>query len=478
MELKAFNSLGRKVEPIERRDGAVGLYTCGPTVYNYLHVGNYRTYVFEDVLKRTMKLLGYKVRHVMNITDVGHLTSQADEGEDKMAVAARREGKTAWDIAKFYEKTFLDDIARLKIDFAPTSDAKVLRDCAAPGDILCRATEHVPEQIELVRRLEAKGLTYEIPGDGVYFDTAKYNAAGGRYERLIGGAHVEGLQEGARVAANEGKRSRTDFALWKFSKKGERQMEWDFPGKPAWWGFPGWHIECSAMAMKYLGETFDVHCGGVDHIPIHHTNEIAQTEGATGRPFVRIWMHGEFLLMNKAKMAKSSGGFIRLQDLAERGFDPLDFRYFCYTAHYRKQLDFSWEALEAAKVARRRLVERFRELPEDGAPAAAAPLEEFRSRLADDLDMPGATAAVWKAAADKSAGTKAFLAAAESVLALGLGQAEPAAELPAAVAADFESYKAARAKKDFAASDALRKKLAESGYKVLDSKEGSRVQRA
>ncbi|HVE14685.1 MAG TPA: cysteine--tRNA ligase, partial [Elusimicrobiota bacterium] len=177
-------------------------------------------------------------------------------------------------------------------------------------------------------------------------------------------------------------------------------------------------------------------------------------------------------------MAKSSGGFIRLQDLAERGFDPLDFRYFCYTAHYRKQLDFSWEALEAAKVARRRLVERFRELPEDGAPAAAAPLEEFRSRLADDLDMPGATAAVWKAAADKSAGTKAFLAAAESVLALGLGQAEPAAELPAAVAADFESYKAARAKKDFAASDALRKKLAESGYKVLDSKEGSRVQRA
>lgn len=507
--MRLFNTLGRAEVDLAACLGkapgdVVSLYTCGPTVYNYLHVGNYRTYVFEDVLKRTLKLHGYRVRHVMNITDVGHLTSQADDGEDKMAVAARREGKTAWDIANFYEKTFLEDIARLNVDFHPSSDPKVLDDPAAEGDILCRATEHVPEQIDLVRRLEAKGLTYEIPGDGVYFDTGRYNAGGGRYEKLIGGAHVSGLQEGARVAANEAKRGRTDFALWKFSRKGERQMEWEFPGRPGWFGFPGWHVECSAMAERYLGKTFDIHCGGVDHIPIHHTNEIAQSEGANGVPFARLWLHGEFLLMNKEKMAKSAGGFIRLQDLASEGFEPLDFRFLCYSAHYRKQLDFSWAAMAGARAGRLKLLEKAREVSEKcrktdprrltigdyGRPETHKEfntglrdggvqncLKAFRDCIGDDLGVPGALALVHEAmrALPFERDQEAFLNEVNRALALGLDT--PTDSLSPDLAGLFENYKAARARKDFPASDALRKQLAQKGIKVLDSKEGSKWQR-
>ncbi|TBR25392.1 cysteine--tRNA ligase, partial [bacterium] len=339
MALRLYNTLTRKVEmfaPMWLDEGVATLYTCGPTVYNYLHVGNYRTYVFEDVLKRTLKLHGLKVRHVMNITDVGHLTSQADEGDDKMTVAAKREGKTAWDVATFYTKTFLDDIKALRVDFSPAAAParEVAREAA---DILSYATGHIPEQTAMVDALAAKGYTYET-SDGVYFDTAKFPG----YYKLVGEAHLAGLQEGARVSMGE-KRNPTDFALWKFSPAGEaRQMEWDYRGRK---GFPGWHIECSAMAKTYLGDTFDIHCGGVDHIPIHHTNEIAQAECSSGKPFVRFWLHGEFLLVKAGKMSKSDGTFITLADLTAKGYDPLDLRMYCYGAHYRKQLDFSWEAL-------------------------------------------------------------------------------------------------------------------------------------
>ena len=263
MPLRLYNSLSRiKEELVPLAPPAVGLYTCGPTVYNYQHIGNYRTYVFEDVLVRTLKLLGYAPRRVMNVTDVGHLASQGDDGEDKMEVGAAREGKTAWEIAKFYTEAFVKDCAALNV---------------LPPDVLCRATDYIPEQIALVGRLEKKGLTYRT-SDGIYFDTAKLPD----YGKLMSKEHLEGLKSGARVEANPEKKHLTDFALWKFSPAGtKRQMEWDSP-----WGrgFPGWHIECSAMAMKFLGETFDVHCGGVDHIPVHHTNEIAQSEGATGSP--------------------------------------------------------------------------------------------------------------------------------------------------------------------------------------------------
>ncbi|MEE8424349.1 MAG: cysteine--tRNA ligase, partial [Elusimicrobiota bacterium] len=350
MKLKLYNTLDRKTSELTPGDGkVVRLYTCGPTVYNYLHVGNYRTYVFEDVLKRTLKVLGYKVRHVMNVTDVGHLRSDADEGEDKMAVAAKREGKTAWDIAKFYTKTFFEDAEKLNLDFEPVKDPK-REDTGKAEDIVCHATEHIDEQQKMVTRLIDKGVTYET-SDGIYFDTSKFPG----YGALVGAAHLAGLKKGSRVEMRE-KKNTTDFALWKFSPKGEqRQMEWDYRGRK---GFPGWHIECSSMGQVYLGDTLDIHCGGVDHIPIHHTNEIAQAEAATGKPFCRVWLHAEFLVLNKSKMAKSAGGFITLGDLEKKGFDPLDYRYFCFNAHSRKQLEFSWEGLESAKIARQRLREK------------------------------------------------------------------------------------------------------------------------
>ncbi|MFA6029706.1 MAG: cysteine--tRNA ligase [Elusimicrobiota bacterium] len=454
--LLLYNTLTRAKETFSPAgpDGVVGLYTCGPTVYNYLHVGNYRTYVFEDALRRTLEFLGLRVRHVMNITDVGHLTSDADAGEDKLELGAAREGKTAWDIAALYTQSFVDDSKKLNL---------------LPPHVLCRATEHIPEQIALVRRLEERGLTYKT-SDGIYFDTARFPA----YGSLAGGrARLEGLQEGARVVANAEKRNPTDFALWKFSGEGaKRQMEWDAP-----WGrgFPGWHIECSAMAMKYLGETFDIHCGGIDHVPIHHTNEIAQAEAATGKPFVRLWMHGEFLVVNKLKMAKSAGGFIRLADLEGKGFDPLDYRYFCFGAHYRRQLEFSWEALEAAKTARRRLAERAKDLSAVPVPSAglSAELELFRGRVADDLDMPGALAVLWDALRELPPGEQhALLVEADKVLGLRLFEASSDA-LAADLQALFDRYVDSRRRKDFPASDALRKELAGRGIKVKDTREGS-----
>ncbi|HVC09403.1 MAG TPA: cysteine--tRNA ligase [Elusimicrobiota bacterium] len=473
MDVILFNTLGRKKEPLRPlTPGLVRLYTCGPTVYNYLHVGNYRTYVFEDVLKRALKFAGFSVRHAMNITDVGHLTSQADEGEDKMEVGAAREGKTAWEIARFYERAFLEDAAALDLDFHP-GPAPAAPDAA--GDVLCRATDHIAEQIELVRRIEAKGLAYRT-SDGIYFDTAKFPG----YGRLAGESHVEGLKEGARVQANPEKKNATDFALWKFSPAGaRRQMEWDSPwGK----GFPGWHIECSAMAMKYLGESFDIHCGGVDHIPIHHANEIAQSESATGKPLARFWMHGEFLLMNKAKMAKSAGGFIRLQDLREQGYDALDFRYFCYGAHYRRQLDFSWEALDAAKTSRRRLREAAAGLKLKAGAAVAPPpaeaLTAFQSALSDDLNVPEALASVWESLRREQwtpAARLALIKEAERVLALGLFKEDAAKALPPEAQALFERYKAARAGKNYVASDVLRRELMDRHkVHVFETKEGSR----
>ena len=470
-EIRLYNTLAKSVEPVARPSGApLGLYTCGPTVYNFQHVGNYRTYIFEDALKRALRFLGYSVRHVMNITDVGHLTDDGDEGEDKLEVGAKREGKTAWEIARFYEEAFLKDIAKLNIDFKPQEKP----DRAAstePADILCRATDHIAEQQALVDRLIEKGVTYETP-DGIYFDTSKF----AQYGKMAGAAHIAGLKEGSRVSMGD-KKHPTDFALWKFSPKNEtRHMEWDYRGKK---GFPGWHIECSAMGMAYLGESFDIHCGGVDHIPIHHTNEIAQAEAATGRSFVKVWMHGEFLVMNKAKMAKSAGGFIRLSDLEEKGIAPLDYRYFCYGAHYRKQLDFSWEGLDAARTARRRLKEKvsaWKSAKADLSEACAGHINKFQERISDDLNLPEALACLHGALAElPTDGEKiAFVRKAEEVLALGLEISDAPAALPQELKAKFDGYVAARKEKNWAVSDRLRDELKEAGIQVLDSKEGSR----
>ncbi len=466
--LALFNTMGRKKEPfVPLEPGRAGMYTCGPTVYNYAHIGNLRTYIFEDILRRTLEYNGFKVTHVMNITDVGHLTSDADTGEDKMEEGARREGKSIWEIAAFYTEAFRRDIARLNI---------------LPPTIWCEATKHIPEQIELVRRLEEKGYAYLLP-DGVYFDTSKFPDYG-----KLAMLDIEGLMAGARVRPAEGKRSPTDFALWKLTPPGvKRQMEWDSP-----WGrgFPGWHIECSAMAMKYLGETFDIHAGGVDHINVHHTNEIAQAECATGKRFVRYWLHGEFLVMEKDKMSKSAGNFITLQTLVDRGFDPLDYRYLCLTAHYRSQLVFRRESLDAARSARRSLLER---IHAHGAGAGAAggsagvakACERYAARfleaINDDLNVPAALAVAWELARDSSVpagGKKRVLLDFDRVFGLRLDAplpADPNGEIPDEVKALAARREEARKAKNWKEADALREALGKIGYRVEDTPDGPRI---
>jgi cysteinyl-tRNA synthetase len=332
--IKLYNTLTRKKEvfrPLKNRQ--VGIYTCGPTVYLYQHIGNLRSYVFPDILKRALEIEGYKVKQVINVTDVGHLTSDADEGEDKIEMAARREKKSAKQIAEYYFKIFRSDLRKLNI---------------SEPNIWSKATEHIKEQIELIKKLEKKGYTYKT-SDGIYFDTSKLKDYG-KLARL----DIKGLKAGKRISVRE-KRNKTDFALWKFSEKpGTRQQEWKSP-----WGigFPGWHIECSAMSMKYLGTLFDIHTGGEDHISIHHPNEIAQSEAATGKPFVKYWLHGAFLIFRGEKVSKSTGGLYTLSELEEKGYSPLDLRYFFLSAHYRKPLNFTFKNLDYAKNSLQRLRE-------------------------------------------------------------------------------------------------------------------------
>ena len=466
MALTVYNSLTRKkdlFEPLE--PGKVSLYTCGPTVYNFAHIGNLRTYVFEDVLKRVLTTCGYEVRHVMNVTDVGHLVSDADEGEDKMALGARREGKSVGEIAEFYWQAFRKDMRRLNL---------------LEPDVWCKATEHIAEQIELVRKLQDKGVTYVIDGDGVYFDTSKLSDYG-KLARL----NLEGLRAGARVEMAAGKRNPTDFALWKFSPTDkQRLMEWDSP-----WGvgFPGWHIECSAMAIRYLGERLDIHCGGVDHISLHHTNEIAQAETALGHKWVDWWMHGEFLTFPKgetgeeARMSKSSGEFLTLDRLIERGFEAMAYRYFCLNAHYRQQLAFTWEGLSAAASAYGRLKRAVLDLrPHYGGGESPMPehLDAMRAAAEDDLNMPQSLAAMWAALKDTQAPKGriyATLLAMDQVLGLGLAEMR---EKELAVSDDriralIDERAAAREAKDFARADEIRDKLAEMGVALEDSPGGT-----
>jgi len=440
----------RTFEPLAA-GGEVGMYTCGPTVYDYQHIGNFRTFLFEDVLKRVLQWNGYRVRHVMNITDVGHLTSDADTGEDKMEKGARRTGKTAWEIAQLYTDAFLQDMGRLNLE---------------PPGVLCRATDHIAEQIAFIADIEKNGYTYRT-SDGVYFDTAK-QADYGHLARL----DVKGLDAGHRVDIGE-KRRPTDFALWKLSTPGEhRQMEWQSP-----WGvgFPGWHIECSAMAQKYLGDFFDVHCGGEDHIPVHHTNEIAQTEARVGTRLANFWMHGYFLLENDSKMAKSAGEFLRIQALIDRGYDPLAFRYLCLTAHYRSQLNFTWDALDAAATGLDRMRTTFHGLPAAQADADHASTERFTAHLNDDLNLPRALAVTWEVLrGDLSAEVRrTTVAAFDHVLGLGLETWVPQRQaIPEAVQALAEARAAARKARDWAEADRLRRELHAAGWEMADRPDG------
>ena len=437
--------------------GPAGVYTCGPTVYDYQHIGNFRTFLFEDLLKRVLRWNGYRVRHVMNITDVGHLTSDADTGEDKMEKGSRRTGMTAWEIAQLYTDAFRADMKALHIE---------------DPDVLCRATDHIREQIEFIADIERKGFAY-VTTDGVYFDTSKQPGYG-RLARL----DKEGLAAGHRVEQGE-KRHPTDFALWKFSPPGERrQMEWESPwGK----GFPGWHIECSAMAQKYLGDWFDIHCGGEDHIPVHHTNEIAQTEARVGTRLANFWMHGYFLLSNDAKMAKSAGEFLRIASLAERGYDPIAFRYLCLTGHYRSQLNFTWEALDAAQTGLDRMRQGFHALPADPAaqPDPALVLR-FTDMLNDDLNLPRALAVAWEALRGDApvAVKRATLAKFDEVLGLGLATWQPrVVEVPADIEALANARADARRARHWAEADRLRRALADAGWEVEDRADGHVLKR-
>jgi cysteinyl-tRNA synthetase len=466
MSITLYNTMTRSKDPFAPLNaGKVSLYTCGPTVYNYAHIGNLRTYVFEDILKRALLYRGYKVNHVMNVTDVGHLVSDADEGEDKMALGAQREGKTVWEIAQFYWDAFRADIERLNI---------------IEPDVWCRATDHIEDQINQVRILEEKGFTYVID-DGVYFDTSKLSDYG-KLARL----DIAGLKAGARIEVTEGKRNYTDFALWKLSgADSKRLMEWDSP-----WGvgFPGWHLECSTMAMKYLGDRLDIHCGGIDHIAVHHTNEIAQAESSIGHEWTKCWMHGEFLTMAKSddsdggKMSKSSGEFLTMDVLIDKyGYDPIAYRYFLLGAHYRQQLAFTWEGMDGAASALARIKRTVLETRDgyagDEEPIAAC-IDEFDQAVIDDLNMPRALAAMWKTAKapDASAGEiYATLLQMDRVLGLGFeGMAPADVEISdEEISKLIEDRAAARAAKDYARGDEIRDQLAESRVEIMDSPDGT-----
>ena len=458
--LNLYNTRTRKQELFQPMEpGSVGLYCCGPTVYHYAHIGNLRTYLFEDLLVRALHLDGLQVKHVCNITDVGHLTSDGDLGDDKMEQGARREGKSVWEIAAHYTQAFQEDLRRLNV---------------VPATHWPKATDHIPEQIALVQILLAKGSAYEAE-DGIYFDVGSFP----RYADFAR-KDLQGQEAGARVAPTGGKRNHEDFALWKHSPAGQqRLMEWDSPwGK----GFPGWHIECSAMSMKFLGAQFDIHCGGIDHIPVHHSNEIAQTEAATGRtPWVNLWMHGEFLILDKGKMSKSSGEFLTLQALLDKGYDALDYRFFCLGTHYHAPLTFAFEGLDGARAGRLNLRAKLAGL-QDVIPfarevALAHPLwQKFWAQVCDDLNAPRALAVAWEVAKDESleSGLRASLIQVmDSWLGLDLLKAD---EAPLALSAEAENLLKeradARARKDFAASDRLRDALAALGVLVKDGKAG------
>jgi cysteinyl-tRNA synthetase len=454
MELRLYDTYTRSLRDFEPlNEPEVGMYACGPTVYDYAHIGNLRTYIFEDILKRVLEFNNYQVKHVMNITDVGHLVSDADTGEDKMEKGARRAGKSAWEIAEYYAEAFIQDLRHLNI--------------LEPA-IWCRATDHIPEQIEMIRCIESHGFTYRT-SDGIYFDTSRLEEYG-----KLGLLDIEGLQAGSRIEMGE-KRNPTDFALWKFSPSDkQRQMEWDSPwGK----GFPGWHIECSAMSARYLGSFFDIHCGGEDHINVHHTNEIAQTQACYGSNLANFWIHGYFLQIDEAKMAKSAGDFLRIQTLIERGYDPLAYRFFCLGAHYRTKLNFTWESLDSASISLERLRTMVYEWGEAGS-VDKDYLQQFTAQVNEDLNTPRALAVTWDLARSSlpASTKKATILIFDRILGLRLAEWRPRDEIiPQGITDLVEQRTLARKEKRWADADTLRQQVLEAGYEIEDTPQGARV---
>lgn len=454
MKLRLFDTYTRTLrdfEPLQPPE--VGMYTCGPTVYDYAHIGNLRTYIFEDVLRRVLEFNGYRVKQVMNITDVGHLSSDADTGEDRMEKGSRRTGMSAWEIAEIYTQEFKTDLQRLNIQ---------------EPHIWCRATDHIQDQIEYIQCIEAKGYTY-LTSDGVYFDTSKLPDYG-----YLARLNIAGLQVGVRVDMAE-KRNPTDFALWKFSVPNEkRQMEWNSP-----WGmgFPGWHIECSAMAVKYLGPFFDIHCGGEDHIMVHHPNEIAQTQACHNTRLANFWVHGYFLQINANRMGKSAGNFLRLKTLTDHGYEPLMWRFFCLGAHYRTKLNFTWDGLDSAGMTLNRLRIMAYEWGLPGTPDEEY-LERFSEHVNDDLNMPRALALTWDLVKSKLpfSTKKATLLEFDKIFGLRLANWQPATEVvPSEITVLVKQRQQARKKKRWQDADLLREQILVLGYEIEDTKEGPRV---
>jgi len=459
MPLRLYNTLKRKKEifkPLKNKK--VGIYTCGPTVYWYQHIGNLRSYIFPDILKKVLKSQGYKVKHIINVTDVGHLTSDADTGEDKIEKAAKKEGKTAKGIADYYFKILKQDLKKINV---------------SEPDIWPKASEHIKEQINLIKKLEEKGYTYKT-SDGIYFDTSKLKDYG-----KLASLNVKGIQAGKRISLGE-KKNKTDFALWKFSEKpGIRQQEWKSP-----WGlgFPGWHIECSAMSMKYLGKSFDIHTGGEDHIQVHHTNEIAQSESATGKQFVKYWLHGAFLKNKGEKVSKSTGGLYTLSEIEKKGYNPLDLKYFYLSAHYRKPLEFSFQALNYARNSLKRLKEIISKL-DKGKKTNKKNIElawkQFLEFLNDDLNFPKAVSYMWDILRDNRLNDPEkykLVLKFDEILCLDLDKEEKI-KIPKEIKKLVKEREVLRRERNFAEADKIREKINKFGFVIEDTKKGIIVKR-
>ena len=474
--MRLYNTLTRQIDELDPiQKGEIKLYACGLTVYDYTHIGHLRKYSLDDVLVRTLRHTGLKVTFVQNVTDVGHLASDADTGEDKLEKGAKKYGKTVWDIAHEFEDYFfrsMDLMGNLR------------------PDVSCRATEHIPEQIALVQKLEEKGFTYVIEGDGVYFDTSKFPTYG-----ELAKLNLDEQKAGARVDVVPGKRNPADFALWKFERPGEnRAMSWESPWAKR--GFPGWHIECSAMAMKYLGEQFDIHTGGIDHVPVHHTNEIAQAEAATGKhPFVKYWVHHNHLQVNGEKMSKSLGNFFTIDDVLQKGFSPQALRLLFLTGHYRSQMNFTWENLEGAEKSWQKLARMMVSFREETdrqmlSEEKLKKLDEYRSRffsyMEDDLKTPEAVAVMYEVMKSNVPSTDKYdlLRDFDEVLGLGLAKLTPESLAAAApktsvspeLQALLDQRQAAREAKDWKLADELRQKILTAGFEVLDTAGGQQLQ--
>lgn len=473
--MKLYNSLTKKIEIVEPiHPPKVGLYTCGMTVYDFAHIGHGRKYVGDDILRRTLTRFGYTVTHVQNVTDVGHLASDGDEGEDKMEKGAKKYGKTVWEVAKFYEEHFFKTMDSLNI-LRPT--------------VSCRATDHIPEQIALIATLVKKGLAYDTP-EAVYFDVTKFEG----YEGLFGRQRMDERKAAARDAVQEGeyKVHAADFALW-FKRVGrfaDHAMHWDSP-----WGdgFPGWHIECSAMSMKYLGDEIDIHTGGIDHIPVHHPNEIAQSEGATGKHFVKYWVHYNFLRVDGKKMSKSLGNFYTVEDVMGWGIDPLALRYFYLTAQYRSELNFTREALEAAATALKELKKHVSAIraqasarntvSEEKLDKVDAYRDRFDTALSNDMNTPQALAVVWEVIKSNISSQDKYdlLIDFDQVLGFDLAGAQAGQDeshvIPEDIRKKASMIDTFRSEKNYAQADAVRAELTNLGYLVETTSSGTSVKK-